>query len=71
MTPFFAPLNQVVQILQNSDSTTSQLRLFQTGERASLAAFVDCFPEALDLVLTNPPLSVIVPISAPASLRTW
>ncbi len=52
------PLQTVVRTFQNYDSTIQQISLFPPDERVALGTFIGCFPEAFDLVFTNPPLAV-------------
>lgn len=51
----FSPPNQPVQ---HNNPHLQQVSLFPVEEREALAAFIDGFPEALDLAFTNPPLAV-------------
>ncbi len=55
MIPFYPHPDPSVQ---HNDPHLPQVTLFRLEERGALTAFIEGFPEALDLALTNPPLAV-------------
>lgn len=59
----FSPPNQPVQ---HNNPHLQQVSLFPVEEREALTAFIEGFPEAVDLAFTNPPLAVAL-----ANAQVW